>query len=114
MDLQIAMWRTQQKLKIGGSCQNFFFVSVKNGDWLRSKFTLVITALIPIAILIGMIYWFATKGASLIETPVVPVEKLDFERIILHPEEIIVYVRNTGPTEVTIAQVTVNEALWEA
>src|SRR3989337_1719055 len=68
--------------------ENKDFVSVKNGDWLRSKFTLVITALIPIAILIGMIYWFATKGASLIETPVVPVEKLDFERIILHPDEI--------------------------
>ena len=89
-------------------------LEIKRGDLFRSKLTLVITALIPIAILIGMIYWFATKGASLIETPTVPVEKLDFERIILHPEEIIAYVRNTGPTEVTIAQVTVNEALWEA
>src|SRR3972149_6386808 len=89
-------------------------LEIKRGDLFRSKLTLVITALIPIAILIGMIYWFATKGPSLIEPPVVPVEKLDFERVILHPEEIIAYVRNTGPTEVTIAQVTVNEALWEA
>src|SRR3970282_2697408 len=93
--------------------ENKDFVSVKNGDWLRSKFTLVITALIPIAILIGMIYWFATKGASLIETPVVPIEKLDFERIILPPEDIIANVRNTGPTEIKIARVTVNMSLWE-
>jgi zinc transporter ZupT len=89
-------------------------LEVKRGSLYRSKLTLFLTALIPIVVLAGMIYWFATKGASLIETPAVPVEKLDFERIILHPEEIIAYVRNTGPTEITIAQVTVNEALWEA
>jgi zinc transporter ZupT len=86
----------------------------KRGAFLRSKLMLFLTALIPIVVLIGMIYWFATKGANIIETSAVPIEKLDFERIILHPEEIIVYVRNTGPTEITIAQITVNEALWEA
>ncbi len=89
-------------------------LEVRRGGLFRSKLTLFLTALIPIVVLAGMVYWFATKGASLIETPAVPVEKLDFERIILHPEKIIAYVRNTGPTTITIGQVTVNEALWEA
>jgi zinc transporter ZupT len=61
-----------------------------------------------------MVYWFMTRGTSLVETTAVPVEKLDFERIVLRPEEITAYARNTGPADITIAQVTVNEALWEA
>lgn len=83
-------------------------------NFFKSKFVLILTAVLPLIVLGLMVYWFATKGTSLIETTAVPVEKLDFERIILHPEEIIAYVRNSGPTEITIAQVTVNEALWEA
>ena len=83
-------------------------------DFLRSKVAVIVAAIFPILVLAGMVYWFATKGSSLIETPAVPVEELDFERIILHPGEIIVRVRNTGPYELTISQVSVNEALWEA
>ncbi|MBI2485623.1 MAG: hypothetical protein HYW01_01410, partial [Deltaproteobacteria bacterium] len=83
-------------------------------NFFKSKFVLILTAVLPLIVLGLMVYWFATKGTSLIETTAVPVEKLDFERIILHPEEIIAYVRNSGPTEITIAQVTVNEALWGA
>lgn len=89
-------------------------VNKKGGSFLGSKFTIVLTAILPLLVLGVMVYWFATKGTSLIETPAVPVEKIDFERIVLTPEEIIAYVRNTGPYDITIAQVTVNEALWEA
>ncbi len=89
-------------------------VREKKGNSLRSKLIIVLTAILPLFVLGVMVYWFATKGTSLIETGAVPVEKLDFERIILKPEEIIALVRNTGPSDITIAQVTVNEALWEA
>ncbi|HXG30424.1 MAG TPA: ZIP family metal transporter [Thermodesulfobacteriota bacterium] len=89
-------------------------VSKKGPGFLRSRLGLLLVALFPLLVLALMVYWFATKGAGFIETPAFPVEKLDFERIVLRPGEIIAYVRNTGPYEVTIAQVTVNEALWEA
>lgn len=84
------------------------------GEPRSSGIRIFLAAILPLLVLAGMIYWFATKGTKLIETPAVPVEIIDFERIVLNPEEIVAYVRNTGPYEVTIAQVTVNEALWEA
>ena len=56
---------------------------------LKSRLTLIISALLPIIVLAGMIYWFTTGGISLIETSTVPVEKLDFQRIVLQPGEII-------------------------
>ncbi len=86
----------------------------KKDNYLSSKVTILLAAMLPLIVLAAMVYWFATKGSSLVETPAVPVEKIDFERIVLRPGKIIAYVRNTGPYEVTIAQVTVNEALWEA
>jgi zinc transporter ZupT len=89
-------------------------VQERRESFFKSKLTIFLAAVFPLLILAAMVYWFATKGASLVETPAVPVEKIDFERIVLRPGEIIAYVRNTGPYEVTIAQVTVNEALWEA
>ena len=86
----------------------------KKGSILSPRVTILLTAILPLLVLAVMVYWFAAKGSSLVETPAVPVEKIDFERIVLRPGKIIAYVRNTGPYEVTIAQVTVNEALWEA
>ena len=82
--------------------------------FLKSKLTLILAALLPIIVLAGMVYWFTTGGIGLIETSTPPVEKLDYKRIVLRPGEIIAYVQNTGPREVTVAQVTVNDALWEA
>ena len=86
----------------------------KKRDFLKSRLAVFLAAIFPLLVLGLMVYWFATKGASLVETPAVPVEKIDFERIVFRPGEIIAYVRNTGPYEVTIAQVAVNEALWQA
>ena len=89
-------------------------IQERKRNFMNSKLSIFLTAIFPLLVLGLMVYWFATKGTSLVETGAVPVEKLDFERIVLSPEEIIAYVRNTGPTEITIGQVTVNEALWEA
>ena len=86
----------------------------RNTGFLKSKLTLLLAALLPIIVLAGMVYWFTSGGSRLIETSTVPVERLDFERIVLQRGKIVAYLRNTGPTEVTVAQVTVNEALWEA
>jgi len=89
-------------------------VTDKKVNFFKSKFVVILTAVLPLIVLGLMVYWFTTRGTTLVETTAVPVERLDFERIILSPGEIITHVRNTGPAEITIAQVTVNEALWEA
>jgi ZIP family zinc transporter len=41
-----------------------------------------------------------------------PVERLTFQRVTLEPGAIIVSIMNDGPDEVTIAQVTVDDAYW--
>lgn len=67
--------------------------------------------LIPIILLIGVIALFLSTGGGLqLEAPV-PVENLNIERYHLERNEIEILVRNTGPEQLTIASVIVNEAV---
>jgi hypothetical protein len=57
------------------------------------------------------------SNASRLCKPPIPPDALlkvdfDFERIVFRPGEVIATIRNTGPDEVTVAQTTVNDALW--
>lgn len=71
----------------------------------------VILFLIPVILLAGVIALFLTTGGGLdLESPV-PVENLNIERYHLEPNHIELHVRNTGPEELTIASVIVNEAV---
>lgn len=77
------------------------------------RFTLqtLILLLIPIILLAGVIALFLSTGGGLnLEAPV-PVENLDIERYTLRRNNIELHVRNTGPEELTIASVIVNEAI---
>jgi zinc transporter ZupT len=67
----------------------------------------------PIVLLLGVIALFwSTNGAGLNAQPAAPIENLMFERTILRPGEIELHVQNTGPQDVTIAQVGINDAIW--
>ncbi len=68
--------------------------------------------LLPILLLAGVIALFLRTGGGLEYQSAAPVEALAIERYALAPNEIRIYVRNTGPHELTIAQVVVNEAVW--
>ena len=73
-------------------------------------------ALLPVAILVAMVGLFLLQGERLIGKPPIPPDallKLDFERVVFLPGEVVATLRNTGPDEVRIAQVTVNDALWQ-
>lgn len=77
------------------------------------RFTLqtLILLLIPIILLAGVIALFLSTGGGLnLEAPV-PVENLHIERYTLRRNNIELHVRNTGPEELTIASVIVNEAI---
>ena len=67
--------------------------------------------LIPIILLAGVIALFLSTGGGLRLDAPVPVENLDIERYSLRRNNIDLYVRNTGPEELTIASVIVNEAV---
>jgi len=75
----------------------------------------VILGLAPLAALILVIAAFLFAGPYLtspLSTYNIPIERIDIERIVLDDHRIIVYAVNSGPAEVTIAQVFVNEAIW--
>jgi zinc transporter ZupT len=70
--------------------------------------------LIPLILLAGVIALFLyTSGAGLQVEPAAPIEDLTFERTILRPGEFEFHVRNTGPEELAVSQVIINDAVWQ-
>lgn len=77
----------------------------------RFTFQTLLLLLIPIVLLAGVIILFLSTGGGLdLEAPV-PVENLDIERYTLRTNTIELHVRNTGPEELTIGTVIINEAV---
>jgi zinc transporter ZupT len=76
----------------------------------------IASAVVPLALLGGVIYLFLVRGTGLAPRALVPLEKLDIERIVFQPNEITAFVINSGPEPVTVRQVQVgwlNRANWE-
>jgi zinc transporter ZupT len=80
----------------------------------KSKSFDLVTAILlilPLILLGGVIVLFLNTGGGLqLEVPA-PVEGLSVERTVLNPDTIDIILRNTGPEDITIAQVVVNEAV---
>jgi zinc transporter ZupT len=70
--------------------------------------------MIPLLLLAVIIYLLSSFGTGIKDEPVAPIEVLNVERITMTEEGFIVKVLNSGPDEVTIAQVVVNDAFWNA
>jgi hypothetical protein len=68
--------------------------------------------LLPLILLGGVIAVFVRTGGGLELAPPAPVEELTVERTVLEPGSIDIAVRNSGPEELTIAQVVINDAIW--
>jgi zinc transporter ZupT len=79
----------------------------------QSRITLrtIILLLIPIILLAGVIAIFLSTGGGLQLTSPAPVENLDIEKYVLKHDSIDLYVRNTGPGELKIASVIINNAI---
>ena len=74
------------------------------------------SALAPVLVMGAVLYLLFTRGTGLQLTSPAPIEKLEFERVVLRPGQILAHVINTGPEPVTIAQVQVgwlNRASWQ-
>lgn len=77
----------------------------------RFTFRTLVLLLIPIILLIGVIVLFLSTGGGLDLQSAAPVEELSIERYTLKRNEIELHVRNTGPDEINVAQVVINEAI---
>ncbi len=68
---------------------------------------------LPILLLAGVIAVFlATNGAGLKVEPVAPIESVIFERTVLKPGHIQLFVRNVSPKPVTLSALNINDAIW--
>lgn len=80
----------------------------KNNGFTLRTFALF---LLPIILLAGVIALFLNTGGGLdLESPV-PIEELTVERYRLEHDVFELQVRNTGPQELTIAQVIINDSI---
>ena len=74
--------------------------------------TRAVLLLLPLILLGGVIALFVSTGGGLQLASPAPVEELTVERTVLVPGSIDISVRNSGPEELTIAQVIINDAVW--
>lgn len=70
--------------------------------------------ILPLLLLVGMISVIATWGTGVEEQQAAPIEVLNIERIILTDQGFEVLVLNSGPKELTVAQVVVDGSFWNA
>ena len=73
-----------------------------------------VSIVLPLLLLALVIVVFVRTGGGLDLAAPVPIENLNVERIVLRPGSIDLSVRNTGPEALTIAQVSINDAIWPA
>jgi zinc transporter ZupT len=78
----------------------------------RFSIRTLVLLLIPIVALAGVIFLFLSTGGGLEFPSAAPIEDLTIERYELSPGRIDVYVRNSGPDQLTLAQAVINEAVW--
>jgi zinc transporter, ZIP family len=66
----------------------------------------------PLALIALLVALFVALDPIGSLRPIAPVEAITFERVILHPGEIELHVRNDGPDPVALAQVLVDDTYW--
>jgi ZIP family zinc transporter len=78
-----------------------------------SRIRTIFLTLTPLILLGAVIATFLlTDGAGLNVKPTVPEESVQFDRTVLHPNEIELHLRNTSPEAIGIAQININDAIW--
>ena len=84
--------------------------STKSGKRISHK-TSVILAFVPIVVLTGMlIFLLSPYGQSLINIGT-PLPQVTIEKIEFHNNQILVFIRNTGPMDIVISQADVNDRI---
>jgi zinc transporter ZupT len=77
----------------------------------RFPFRTFILFLLPVILLVGVIFLFLNTGGGLDLKSPAPIEHLTIERYHLERGHIELHVQNTGPAELTISQIIINDAV---
>ena len=80
----------------------------------RKKIASLALAVTPLIILAGMIYFLSSPfGQNLINTGV-PLPEVTIEKVEFHENQVVAFIRNTGPEQVTISQADINDRIQAA
>jgi zinc transporter, ZIP family len=80
----------------------------------KKRFFSIFLAIVPIIVLGAMIYFLTSPyGQNIISTGI-PLPEITIEKIEFHDNQIIAFIRNTGPEEVTISQADINDRIHSA
>jgi zinc transporter ZupT len=90
--------------------------TIANGPVNQNKkiFLSITLALVPIFVLTAMIYFLTSPYGQGLITGGIPLPEITIEKIEFHENEIVAYIRNTGPESVTISQADVNDRIHSA
>lgn len=78
------------------------------------KLKSLLLAVLPLVILAGMVYFLAGPYGQNIIHSGTPLPEITIEKIEFHDNQIIAFIRNTGPAEVTISQADINDRIQSA
>ncbi|OAH52901.1 MULTISPECIES: ZIP family metal transporter [Bacillaceae] len=77
------------------------------------KMKWIISALVPLLLLVGVLGWVLKNGAGIEKDPAAPIEVLNIERIKMTNSGFELSVSNTGPKTLEISQVIVDDSIWD-
>ncbi|WP_409340666.1 ZIP family metal transporter [Paenibacillus sp. MBLB4367] len=80
----------------------------------NGKGKMMVLGILPIVLLIALVTAIGLMGTGIDNEPAAPVEVLNVEKIKVTEDGFEVKVLNSGPEEVTIAQIVVDDAFWNA
>lgn len=80
----------------------------------NKKFVSIGLAIIPLVVLSAMIYFLTSPFGQDLITGGTPLPEITIEKIEFHKNQIVAYIRNTGPETVTISQADINDRIHSA
>jgi zinc transporter ZupT len=80
----------------------------------NKKFVSIGLAILPLVVLSAMIYFLTSPFGQDLITGGTPLPEITIEKIEFHENQIVAYIRNTGPETVTISQADINDRIHSA
>jgi zinc transporter, ZIP family len=74
----------------------------------------ILLGVVPFAVIGAMIVFLLTSPGMIFQSSIKPLPEISIEKVELSDDSIDVFVRNTGPSEITIAQADVNDRIHPA
>lgn len=85
-----------------------------NVDQRKKKFLSIGLAIVPLVVLAAMIYFLTSPFGQDLISGGTPLPEITIEKIEFHENQIVAYIRNTGPETVTISQADINDRIHSA